>query len=127
MAESHELVDLAAAAFKLLLNEVEQEETLVSVEGDGAGVEPGMTRLFLDVGRLNRIRPADIVGAIANEVGIPGKQIGAIDIYDRFAFVEVPNDMAQRVMRGLMGVSLRGKLVNVSLAKPTERSGTPSR
>ena len=127
MAEKHELVDLAAAAFKLLLNEVEQEETLVSVEGDGAGVEPGMTRLFLDVGRFNRVRPADIVGAIANEVGIPGKQIGAIDIYDRFAFVEVPNDMAQRVMRGLMGVSLRGKIVNVSLAKPTERSGTASR
>lgn len=127
MAEKHELVDLAAAAFKLLLNEVEQEETLVSVEGDGAGVEPGMTRLFLDVGRFNRVRPADIVGAIANEVGIPGKQIGAIDIYDRFAFVEVPNDMAQRVMRGLMGVSLRGKIVNVSLAKPTERSGTSSR
>ncbi|PDW04804.1 DEAD/DEAH box helicase [Candidatus Viridilinea mediisalina] len=118
MAEGHEVADLAAAAFKLLLNEVEQEESLVSVEGDGAGAEAGMIRLFLDVGRFDRVRPADIVGAIANEVGIPGKQIGAIDIYDRFTFVEVPNDTAHRVVRGLSGVNLRGKPVKVSFAKP---------
>ncbi len=118
MAEGHDVTELAAAAFKLLLNEVEQEDTLVSVEGDGEGAEPGMTRLFIDVGRFDRVRPADIVGAIANEVGIPGKQIGSIDIYDRFAFVEVPNDLAQRVVRGLAGVSLRGRPVKVSLAKP---------
>ncbi len=118
MASSHDVTELAAAAFKLLLNEVEQEDTLVSVEGDGAGAEPGMTRLFLDVGRFDRVRPADIVGAIANEVGIPGKQIGSIDIYDRFAFVEVPSELAQRVVRGLSGVSLRGRPVKASLAKP---------
>ncbi|MFV9506032.1 MAG: DEAD/DEAH box helicase [Oscillochloridaceae bacterium umkhey_bin13] len=118
MAEEHDVTELAAAAFKLLLNEAEHEDSLVSIEGDGAGAEPGMTRLFLDVGRFDRIRPSDIVGAIANEVGIPGKQIGAIDIYDRFAFVEVPNDLAQRVVRGLAGVSLRGRPVKVSLAKP---------
>ena len=120
MAESHDATELAAAAFKLLLNEVTQEDTLVSVQGDGAGTETGMTRLFLDVGRFDRVRPADIVGAIANEIGIPGRQIGSIDIYDRFAFVEVPVDLAQRVLRGLAGVTLRGKLVRVSLAKPKE-------
>jgi ATP-dependent RNA helicase DeaD len=118
MSESHDVTELAAAAFKLLLNEVEHEDTLVSVDGDGAGTEAGMTRLFLDVGRFDRVRPADIVGAIANEIGIPGRQIGSIDIYDRFAFVEVPVDLAQRVVRGLGGVTLRGKPVKVSLAKP---------
>ncbi|MGQ9927930.1 MAG: DEAD/DEAH box helicase [Chloroflexaceae bacterium] len=118
MTEEHDVTELAAAAFKLLLNEVEQEDTLVSVEGDSAGTEAGMTRLFLDVGRFDRIRPADIVGAIANEVGLSGKQIGAIDIYDRFAFVEVPSDQAQRVLHGLAGVTLRGRRVRVSLAKP---------
>jgi ATP-dependent RNA helicase DeaD len=118
MSEGNDPVELAAAAFKLLLNEVETEDTLVSVEGDGAGAEHGMTRLFLDVGRFDRVRPADIVGAIANEIGIPGKQIGSIDIYDRFSFVEVPSEQAQRVVRGLAGVALRGKPVKVSLAKP---------
>lgn len=118
MTEDHDTVDLAAAAFKLLLNEVEEEDTINSVEGDGAGAEPGMTRLFIDVGRFDRVRPSDIVGAIANEVGLAGKQIGAIDIYDRFSFVEVPNEHTSRVQRILSGVSIRGRQVRVSIAKP---------
>jgi ATP-dependent RNA helicase DeaD len=77
-----------------------------------------MTRLFLDVGRSNRVRPADIVGAIANEAGLPGRTSGSIDIYDRFAFVEVPAEYAQRVMRVLNGTTLRGKKLRVSVAKP---------
>jgi ATP-dependent RNA helicase DeaD len=118
MAEDHDVTELAAAAFKLLLNEAEGEDTITSVEGDAAGAEPGMTRLFLDAGRLDRVRPADIVGAIANEVGLPGKRIGAIDIYDRFSFVEVPSDQVQKVLRVLNGSSLRGKSLHVSVAKP---------
>ncbi|MEI7771928.1 MAG: DbpA RNA binding domain-containing protein, partial [Chloroflexales bacterium] len=85
------------------------------------GAEPGMVRLFLDVGRFDRIRPADIVGAIANEVGLPGKSIGSIDIYDRFSFVEVPNEHSQKVLHVLSGTSLRGKQVRVSIAKPKAR------
>ncbi len=118
MAEEHDAVDLAAAAFKLLLNEVDQDETISSVAGDAVGAEPGMVRLFLDVGRFDHIRPADIVGAIANEVGLPGKSIGSIDIYDRFSFVEVPNEHSQKVLHVLGGTSLRGKQVRVSIAKP---------
>lgn len=118
MSEEYDVATLAAAAFKLLLNEVEQEDSIASVEGDGAGTEPGMTRLFLDVGRFDRVRPADIVGAIANEVGLPGKSIGSIDIYDRFSFVEVPSEQAAKVLRVLNGAALRGKNVRVSVAKP---------
>ncbi|MEI8307691.1 MAG: DEAD/DEAH box helicase [Chloroflexales bacterium] len=118
MAEEHDAVDLAAAAFKLLLNEVDHDETINSVAGDAVGAEPGMVRLFLDVGRFDRVRPADIVGAIANEVGLPGKSIGSIDIYDRFSFVEVPNEHSQKVLHILGGTSLRGKQVRVSIAKP---------
>jgi ATP-dependent RNA helicase DeaD len=118
MSEEYDPTYLAAAAFKLLLNEVEQEDTITSVEGDAVGVEPGMTRLFIDVGRLDRIRPADIVGAIANESGLSGKQIGSIDIYDRFAFVEVPAHSAHTVLRAINGTTLRGKSVNASIAKP---------
>jgi ATP-dependent RNA helicase DeaD len=118
MAEEHDATELAAAAFKLLLNEVQQEDTITSVEGDAAGAEPGMTRLFIDVGRFDRVRPADIVGAIANESGLPGKRIGSIDIYDRFSFVEVPSEQAQSVVRALSDTTLRGKRVRASIAKP---------
>jgi ATP-dependent RNA helicase DeaD len=118
LAEEYDPLDLAAAAFSLLLKEVEQEETITTVAGDAIGVEPGMARLFVDVGRAEKVRPADLVGAIANESGVPGKRIGSIEIYDRFSFVEVPSDAAQRVVRALNETTIRGKRVKVSIAKP---------
>ena len=51
-----------------------------------------MVRLFLRVGRRDGVRPADLVGAIANEAGLSGDQIGDIDLYDTFSFVEVPEE-----------------------------------
>ena len=45
------------------------------------------------------MRPGDVVGAIANEAGVPGNGIGAIRITDRFSLVEVPADRAEHVIR----------------------------
>jgi ATP-dependent RNA helicase DeaD len=83
-------------------------------------VEEGMTRLFIGAGRTAGIRPMDLVGAIANEAGIPGKSIGSIDIYDGFAFVEVPSADAQRVIQVMSNTNLRGRRVPVSIARPRE-------
>jgi DbpA-like RNA binding protein len=61
-------------------------------------------------------RPADIVGAIAGETGISGEAIGAIDLYDRFAFVEVPGDSVEKVLAGMHNVTIRNRPVRVKLA-----------
>ena len=50
-----------------------------------------MRRIFVAAGRADGLRPQDLVGAIANETGLPGRAVGAIDILDRFSFVEVPS------------------------------------
>jgi ATP-dependent RNA helicase DeaD len=71
------------------------------------------------------VRPADIVGAIAGETGIPGQAIGAIDLYDRFAFVEVPDEHADRVIAGMRRVKIRNRPVTVKLATP--RAHDPGR
>jgi ATP-dependent RNA helicase DeaD len=81
-------------------------------------VEPGMERLFIHAGRRAGIRPMDIVGAIANEAGLPGNRVGAIDLYDNFAFVEVPKEDARRVLAALTHTTLRGQRVEVDVAKP---------
>jgi ATP-dependent RNA helicase DeaD len=80
-------------------------------------VEAGMTRLFLSVGRKDHIMPRDIVGAIAGESKIPGKSIGVIDIYDKFTFVEVPESDARAVQRAMDGNTIKGKSVQVDIAK----------
>ncbi|MCF2444177.1 DEAD/DEAH box helicase [Dyadobacter sp. CY345] len=82
-----------------------------------AAPEAGMTRLFLSLGRKDHIMPRDIVGAIAGEANIPGKTIGAIDIYDKFTFVDVPERDARTVLRAMDGNTIKGKAVQIDIAK----------
>ena len=70
-------------------------------------------RLFIGVGRAAGMRPADIVGAIANEAGVPGSAIGAIEIADNFSLVEVPAEAADHVIDALRNTKIRGKKVSV--------------
>ncbi len=85
----------------------------------GRGGE-GMTRLFLRVGRRDGVRPADLVGAIANEAGVPGNDIGEIDIYDNFSFVGVPEDAVDEVLAALNRTTIRGRETGATIAKPSD-------
>jgi len=73
----------------------------------------GMTRLFVGAGRTAGIRPQDLVGAIANESGLSGRQIGAIEIADRFSLVEVPEGSADHVVSTLRTSTIKGKKTTV--------------
>ncbi len=77
-----------------------------------------MTRLFVGLGRQDGLRPGDLVGAISNEAGLAGKTIGAIDILDRTAFVEVPAPDAQKVVIALRNATIRGRKVKIEVAQP---------
>jgi ATP-dependent RNA helicase DeaD len=70
-----------------------------------------VTRLYVGLGRKAGLRPADLVGAIANEAGVDSRDIGAIEIADRFALVEVPDDAADDIIDALRGTTIRGKRV----------------
>jgi ATP-dependent RNA helicase DeaD len=79
--------------------------------------DANMTRLFLNLGNKDRIRPNDIVGAIAGETGVPGKSIGGIDIFDNFSFVDVPHKDAEHVIRVMKNNTIKGKSVNMEISK----------
>jgi ATP-dependent RNA helicase DeaD len=116
----YDTAEVAAAALHLLWEMWVGTPAEVSEEAaaDGEQPEAGMTRLFVGMGRQDGLRPGDLVGAIANEVGISGKAVGAIDILDRTAFVEVPSDRAPEVIEALGRTKLRGKRVRVQVARP---------
>ncbi|HET9662246.1 MAG TPA: DEAD/DEAH box helicase [Thermomicrobiales bacterium] len=82
------------------------------------GQEPGMTRLFLNIGRNFNVRPQDIVGAIANEAGIPGRTIGAIDILDTYSFVDIPSQYVDQVIDAVTSSGIKGRNVNAERAQP---------
>ena len=71
-----------------------------------------MTRIFVGSGGAAGIRPADLVGAIANETSLNGKQIGSIEIQDKFSLVEVPNNSADEVIGALKQTTIKGKKVS---------------
>ncbi len=71
------------------------------------------TRLYVGVGRRTGIRPADLVGAIANEAGISGRDIGTIEMGDGFSLVEVPEDSVDAIIGALSGAKIRGQKVTV--------------
>ena len=72
-----------------------------------------MTRLFVGAGRLGGIRPQDLVGAIAGESELGGRDIGAIQISDRFSLVEVPDASVENVIKALRGSHIKGKKVTI--------------
>jgi ATP-dependent RNA helicase DeaD len=73
-----------------------------------------MARLFVGLGRSAGMRPQDLVGAIAGESQLRGKDVGAIEISERFSIVEVPSESADDVLQALRGAVIRGR-------KPTVR------
>jgi ATP-dependent RNA helicase DeaD len=67
--------------------------------------------VYLNLGSKAGVRPADLVGAIANEAGIPGREVGPIRIGDTYAVVGVPEGAVDDVIRALNKGSVRGKPV----------------
>jgi ATP-dependent RNA helicase DeaD len=76
-------------------------------ERRGSGV--GTTRIFVGAGREARMRPQDLVGAIAGESQLSGRDIGAIQINDRFSLVEVPEAAVDGVIEALRGTTIKGR------------------
>jgi ATP-dependent RNA helicase DeaD len=75
------------------------------------------TRLFIGVGRRRGIRPADIVGALAGETGIPGEAIGAIEIADQFTLVEVGSQYADQVLDRMRNANIKGRPASIRRAR----------
>ena len=73
----------------------------------------GTARIFIGAGRMAGIRPADLVGAITNEAGISSRELGVVQIADRFSIVEVPEGSADNVIESMQRASLRGQRVPV--------------
>jgi ATP-dependent RNA helicase DeaD len=139
LASEHDAMDVAAAAVKLAHLASHEEGEAKGEEQDLPLVAPPserhaprderferkakkrgprahgfeVARLFIGAGRLDSLRPGDLVGAIANEAGIDGEAIGAIKIADRFALVEVPEEFAEIVIQALRNTQIRGRRVTV--------------
>lgn len=107
-------LDVAAALLKMLSEQTgNQAVSVPELDDVDAGSEGGMVRLFINIGSNHKIQPRHIVEGIASNTGLPGKLIGAIDIFDKYTFVEVPREYASEVMTSMKNQTLRGRKINI--------------
>ena len=112
-------MDMAAAFLKICCGMTEDNKNTEENDwefGDTGAGEDGMVRLFINIGKKQRVRPGDILGAIAGESGMDGKLIGTIDMYDKYTFVEGPREYAREVLNAMKNVKIKGKTVAVEPA-----------
>jgi ATP-dependent RNA helicase DeaD len=120
LAQEYDVMDIAAAAVKMvhasLAGDGDEKELPAEARAErGPSSERGSSkiRLFISAGRDAGIRPADLVGAMANEAGVTSRDIGPIEISGRFSLVDVPAAAADRVVAAMRKTTLRGQRVTV--------------
>ncbi|MCM1257836.1 MAG: DEAD/DEAH box helicase [Roseburia sp.] len=111
-------MDIAAAFLKQAIGGVEltNDRDEWGEDFGDTGAEAGMVRLFINIGKKQKVKPGDILGAIAGESGMPGKLVGAIDMYDKYTFVEVPKEYGREVLSAMQNAKIKGKSINVEPA-----------
>ncbi len=125
LAQEFDIVQIASAAIAMVHagsggDEGDREIPQAIVAARPAGERGGTVdrdgrsvRLFLGAGRHAGIRPADLVGAITGEAGVPSRALGAIEIADKFSLVEVPEKLADGIIKALRQTTIRGKKISV--------------
>jgi ATP-dependent RNA helicase DeaD len=133
LTDEFDLMEVALAAVKLAHEAggaVDDDEEIPQVtfrpdsgkrpdaRGSGNSPRPARAggpaaRLFVGLGREAGIRPGDLVGAITGETGLKGRDIGSIEIHQRFALVEVPEGAADEVVSALRATMIKGRKATV--------------
>jgi ATP-dependent RNA helicase DeaD len=119
LAQEFDIMDIAAAAVAIANDGAEKAAPAGTPEMEEVSDRSTgrLTLLRISVGKEESIRPADLVGAIAGEAGIPSRVIGAIKIHDDYSLVEVPEELTERIIEALKRTKIRGNKVAVQ-SKP---------
>lgn len=110
-------LDVAAAFLKLYLSSKEGVSEEFEEEVAPSKNNEGMVRLFINIGKKDKVKPGDILGAIAGEAGISGKLVGEIQMYDKYTFVEVPHENGKEVLFAMKNARIKGKKITIEPAK----------
>jgi ATP-dependent RNA helicase DeaD len=111
-------VEIAAAAMELL--EEERAKPRAAANQGDAAPRDGMVRLFFSVGARDGLRTGEVLATIGNDAGIPGSEVGKIDIRDSHSIVEVSPASASAVVEKLNGKTMAGRRLVV---RPDQDAG----
>jgi hypothetical protein len=76
----------------------------------------GQTRLWMNLGETQGIKPIDVVNAVAGETGLPGKVVGTVDVREKHLFVDVAEEHANGIIAKLNRANIKGHKVKMKVA-----------
>ena len=117
--ERFEPEEIAAAALSLAVGDLNVED--IAEVREGRSGERGMVRLFLTIGRRDKLKVGDIVRTIAEKSRISGNRIGKITLFDNYSFVEVPEGQAEQVISSINNYIIGGRKVKVKTAQAAKK------
>jgi len=107
-------IEIAAATLRML------EQQRPSRPAAATTPSAPMQKLFVNVGERDGARAQEIIALITSEAGIPGSQVGRIEVRDTHSIVEVAEAAAQLVVGKLTGAALRGRKVQARMDQPRD-------
>ena len=105
--EGHKLAGIEAQ-----MDMIATPEPLPAARADGS-YRPPMATLQLDVGKKQKIRPGDVLGALTGGDGIQGDEVGKIRVFDFCTYVAVSRPVAKEAVRKLSQGKIKGKSCRV--------------
>ncbi len=87
-------------------------------KGEHRVAEAGYTRLFINLGKKDGLRPREFMGFINRCAKGQRIDLGRIDLMTNFSFFEVPENQAQAAIRALQGEDFEGRTVNIEVSDP---------
>jgi len=120
LAASRPPQEIIAAALSMIFGDRDVEE-IEEIGASHPASRAGSVRLFMTIGRKDKIKVGDIVKSISAEAGIPANKIGNIALFDTFSFVEVPANLADRIISAINDIMLHGRRVRIRHATEKRR------
>ncbi|MEM1295423.1 MAG: DbpA RNA binding domain-containing protein, partial [Verrucomicrobiota bacterium] len=74
---------------------------------------PGKRRVFIGLGKVEKIRPGELIGMLYNESGIPDGAIGQLHLFPRHSLVDVDEEYAEKLVHGGKNARFRGRAIRI--------------
>ncbi|MER2998820.1 DEAD/DEAH box helicase [Pontibacter populi] len=111
--EDYTSLEVAAALLKMTLKEAKVKEAGKEAEKGLGFSKEGFDRLFITIGKKDRVHPKDLIDLLAANSDIPAAKVGDIDLYDKFSFVEVPSEYTANILEKVGRIEVDGRMVVV--------------
>ncbi len=116
--EEYSLVDVAAALMHILYQKKISFDYVENNIGISTGANTGYTRMFLSVGKKDKVNPRLLLRFLKDTAKIDKEHIGTVDVYDKFSFIDLRDNKVKSLIKGCANKKINGRKIRVEISNP---------